>query len=253
MDSSSDIEGDSEGRNEGGGSTSDYRLLGRQVTVHQFMGGGKGESFLCIGFDHFFFLCMALFFDHAAADLLLWRRRNHSLGVIVLSTAAWLTFELSGLPFLSVSSDVLLIGIIISFVHAQVSSFRNSRQTDSLPELVLSEEMVNSTAASFRVKLNHLLVMAHDVTVGNDFRLFFKQVVIFLWLLSAIGSYISFCTLVYIGTILSVTIPALYSKYQRKVDKCCGLIHRQLSHQYKLVDENVISRLSWSLSKDKDS
>ncbi|CDY08565.1 BnaA05g28010D [Brassica napus] len=69
MDSSSDIEGDSEGRNEGGGSTSDYRLLGRQVTVHQFMGGGKGESFLCIG-DHFFFLCMALFFDHAAADLL---------------------------------------------------------------------------------------------------------------------------------------------------------------------------------------
>ena len=49
MDSSSDIEGDSEGRNEGGGSTSDYRLLGRQVTVHQFMGGGKGESFLCIG------------------------------------------------------------------------------------------------------------------------------------------------------------------------------------------------------------
>ena len=46
MDSSSDIEGDSEGRNEGGGSTSDYRLLGRQVTVHQFMGGGKGESFL---------------------------------------------------------------------------------------------------------------------------------------------------------------------------------------------------------------
>ncbi|KAF2549472.1 hypothetical protein F2Q70_00023654 [Brassica cretica] len=178
MDSSSDIEGDSEGRNEGGGSTSDYRLLGRQVTVHQFMGGGKGESFL-------------------SADLLLWRRRNHSLGVIVLSTAAWLTFELSGLPFLSVSSDVLLIGIIISFVHAKVSSFRN-RQADSLPELVLSEEMVNSTAASFRVKLNHLLVMAHDVTVGNDFRLFFK-VVICLWLLSAIGSYISFCTLVYIG------------------------------------------------------
>ncbi|KAL0708178.1 hypothetical protein Bca4012_074604 [Brassica carinata] len=232
MDSSSDIEGDSEGRNEGGGSTSDYRLLGRQVTVHQFMGGGKGESFL-------------------SADLLLWRRRNHSLGVLVLSTAAWLTFELSGLPILSVSSDVLLIGIIISFVHAQVSSFRN-RQADSLPELVLSEEMVNSTAASFRVKLNHLLVMAHDVTVGNDFRLFFK-VVICLWLLSAIGSYISFCTLVYIGTILSVTIPALYSKYQRKVDKCCGLIHRQLSHQYKLVDENVISKLSWSLSKDKDS
>ncbi|KAL1187888.1 Reticulon-like protein B16 [Cardamine amara subsp. amara] len=226
MDSSSDIDGDCDGRNEGG-SSSDYRLLGRQTTVHQFMGGGK------------------------AADLLLWRRRHLSLGVIIVSTVAWLIFELSGLPFLSVSSDVLLILIIISFIHARVSAFRN-RQPNSLPELVLSEEMVNSAAASFRIKLNHLLVMAHDVTVGNDFRLFFK-VVICLWLLSAIGSYISFCTLVYIGTILSVTIPALYSKYQSKVDKCCGSIHRKFSHHYKIVDENVISRLSWNINKDKDS
>ncbi|CAL9220342.1 unnamed protein product [Arabidopsis halleri] len=235
MDSLSDIDGDCDGRNEGG-SSSDYRLLGRQVTVHQFMGGGKGE----------------FFFPNLSADLLLWRRRHLSLGVIIISTVAWLIFEFSGLPFLSVSSDVLLIGIIISFVHARVSAFRKSRQLHSLPELVLSEEMVTSAAASFRIKLNHLLVMAHDVTVGNDFRLFFK-VVICLWLLSAIGSYISLCTLVYIGTILSVTIPALYSKYQSKVDKCCGTIHRRLSHHYKIVDENVISRLSWSLTNDKDS
>ncbi|CAA0382004.1 unnamed protein product [Arabidopsis thaliana] len=240
MDSLSDIDGDFDGRNEGG-SSSDYRLLGRQITVHQFMGGGKGEFF----FPEF------VFFHHFAADLLLWRRRHLSLGVIIISTVAWLIFEFSGLPFLSVSSDVLLIVIMISFVHARVSAFRN-RQLHSLPELVLSEEMVNSAAASFRIKLNHLLVMAHDVTVGNDFRLFFK-VVICLWLLSAIGSYISLCTLLYIGTILSVTIPALYSKYQSKVDKCCGTIHRRLSHHYKIVDENVISRLSWSLSKDKDS
>jgi len=67
---------------------------------------------------------MALFFD-VAADLLLWRRRHLSLGVIIISTVAWLIFEFSGLPFLSVSSDVLLIVIMISFVHARVSAFRN--------------------------------------------------------------------------------------------------------------------------------
>ena len=49
-----------------------------------------------------------------------------------------------------------------------------SRQLKSLPELELSEEMVNSVAASFRVKINYVLLMAHDITLGKDFRLFFK-------------------------------------------------------------------------------
>jgi len=49
-----------------------------------------------------------------------------------------------------------------------------SRQLQTLPELVLSEEMVNNAAASFRVKINNVLHMAHDITLGKDFRLFFK-------------------------------------------------------------------------------
>jgi hypothetical protein len=49
-----------------------------------------------------------------------------------------------------------------------------SRQLQALPELVLSEEMVNNAAASFRVKINNVLHMAHDITLGKDFRLFFK-------------------------------------------------------------------------------
>ncbi|KAJ6850615.1 reticulon-like protein B16 [Iris pallida] len=39
--------------------------------------------------------------------------------------------------------------------------------------------------------------MAHDITLGKDFKLFF-QVVAFLWLLSVAGSFFSFFTLAYI-------------------------------------------------------
>lgn len=48
------------------------------------------------------------------------------------------------------------------------------RQLQPLPELVLSEEMVNNTASSFRVKVNSMLLIAHDITLGKDFRVFFK-------------------------------------------------------------------------------
>ncbi|XP_022764859.1 reticulon-like protein B16 isoform X2 [Durio zibethinus] len=155
-----------------------------------------------------------------AADILLWKRWRVSFGVILVATVAWLIFERNG-------------------------------QLQTLPELELSEEMVNNAAASFRVKINNLLLMAHDITLGKDFRLFFK-VVICLWLLSAIGSYCSFFTLAYIGTVLSVTLPAFYGKYEEHVDKYCGMIHRKFSQHYKIVDESVINRIPRSLSKDKD-
>ncbi|KAB2063065.1 hypothetical protein ERO13_A10G178800v2 [Gossypium hirsutum] len=208
-------------------SSDDYRLFDRQGSLHQFLGGGK------------------------AADILLWKRWSVSLGVIVVASVAWLIFEWSGLPFLSICSDVLLILIIVLFVHSNYAAYRD-RQPQSLPELELSEEMVNNAAASFRVKINNVLLMAHDITLGKDFRLFFK-VVTCLWLLSAIGSYCSFFTLAYIGTILSVTLLAFYSKYEEPVNKYCGMIQRKFSQQYKIVDDSVTNRIPRSFSKDKDT
>lgn len=48
------------------------------------------------------------------------------------------------------------------------------RQLQMLPQLALSEEFVNDAAASIRAKINNALLMAHDITLGNDFRLFFR-------------------------------------------------------------------------------
>lgn len=219
-------EGDGDGSPSTSGGSS-YRLVGGQTTIHQMMGGGR------------------------AADVILWKRRHVSFGIIVVATVAWLLFERSGLSVLSISTDVFLVLVVLQFLRANYAASKH-KHLQALPELVLSEEMVNNAAASFRVKINYALLVAHDITLGKDFILFFK-VVICLWLLSAIGSVLSSFTLAYIGTILSITIPALYNRYQDHVDRFAGLIHRQMSHHYKIVDENVISRIPRSLSKDKDS
>ncbi|KAK1312313.1 Reticulon-like protein B16 [Acorus calamus] len=203
-----------------------YRLFDRQRSMHQIIGGGK------------------------AADVLLWKRWGISFGIIVVATIAWLLFERSGLSFLLISSDVLLILIVVQFVWGNIAVLLK-KQLQPLPELVLSEEMVNSAAASFRVKINNMLLMAHDITLGKDFKLFFK-VVVCLWLLSVVGSFFSFFTLAYIGTVISITIPALYNKYEERVDRYAGFVHQKFSKHYKIVDENIISRLPRRFTKDKD-
>lgn len=206
---------------------SGYRLFDRQRSIHQIIGGGK------------------------AADVILWKRRRISFTVIIVATIAWLVYERSGLSFLTISSDVLLILIVIRFVRANGAVLLN-KQIRPLPELVLSEEMVNNVAASFRVKVNNVLLMAHDITLGKDFRLFF-QVVVLLWILSVVGSFFSFFTLAYIGTIAAITVPALYNKYEERVDRYAGLVHRKFSKHYKVVDENVIRRIPARISNDKDA
>ncbi|KAJ7965128.1 Reticulon-like protein [Quillaja saponaria] len=238
MENSQDLintEGDGDGRKptastsstSGGVARSGYRLFGREASIYQCLGGGK------------------------VADILLWKRWYISFGVIVVATAAWFLFEQTGLPFLSICSDVLLILVLMLFLHSNYASLRN-KQLKTFPELVVSEEMVNNAAASFRVKINNVLLMAHDITLGKDFRLFFK-VVVCLWLLSVIGSFFSFFTLAYIGTIISIIIPALYSKFEDHVDRYFGLIHQQFSKHYRIVDESVFNSLPRSISKDKDS
>lgn len=55
------------------------------------------------------------------------------------------------------------------------------------------------------------------------------------------------------GSILSITLPALYSKHEETVDGYYGKIHRQFSKHYKIVDEGVFNRLPRNVPRDKDS
>lgn len=53
------------------------------------------------------------------------------------------------------------------------------------------------------------------------------------------------------GTIVFITVPALYNKFEDHVDRYAGKIHRQFSRHYKIVDESI-SRLPRSISKNKE-
>lgn len=68
--------------------------------------------------------CLCLL-PNVAADVLLWKRRRVSFGVMVVATVAWVVYEWSGLSFLSICSDVLLILIVLLFLRANYAALRN--------------------------------------------------------------------------------------------------------------------------------
>nr|KJB76894.1 hypothetical protein B456_012G111200 [Gossypium raimondii] len=80
---------------------------------------------------------------------MLWRRGNLTMGILLVTLAAWVVFEKSGYTLLSLVSNVLLLLIGILFLWAKSAAILN-RPAPPLPELYLSEETVNEMGAFIR-------------------------------------------------------------------------------------------------------
>ncbi|GLT52683.1 hypothetical protein SLA2020_260070 [Shorea laevis] len=202
------------------------RLFNRHRTVHQILGGGL------------------------VADVILWRRKNLTMGILLLTLAVWVVFERSGYTLLSLVSSVLLLLTIILFLWAKSAAIL-SRPAPPLPELYLSEEMVNDAATFIRTQVNELLSVSHDVAMGKDSRLFFK-VAALLGLISIVGGLTDFLTLGYTSLVIVLAVPALYERYEDFVDSYCMMGYRKMQQLCVKFSRNCVNSVqNWILEMRK--
>ncbi|KAL6987724.1 hypothetical protein U1Q18_013472 [Sarracenia purpurea var. burkii] len=202
------------------------RLFNRQRTVHQILGG------------------------RLVADVMLWRSKNLTVGILVTTLAAWLVFEKSGYTLLSLVSSVLLLLLVILFLWAKSASILN-RPPPPLPDLYLSEEVVNDMVAFFRGRINALLSASKDIALGKDTVMFLK-VAAYLGLISVIGSLTDFLTLGYTSLVIVLTIPALYEKHEDYIDRYVLTGCDKLQQFYVNFDIECLGRVrKWILENKK--
>ncbi|CAK9179764.1 unnamed protein product [Ilex paraguariensis] len=202
------------------------RLFNRQRTVHQILGGGL------------------------VADVMLWRQKNVTVGILVVTLAAWVVFERSGYTLLSLVSNVLLLLFSILFLWAKSAAILN-RPAPPLPHMYLSDDMVHEAGEFIQNQINVLLSVSQDIAMGKDSRMFVK-VAVALWLISIVGGFTDFLTLGYTSLVISFTIPALYERYEDHVDSFVILGYRKLKHLYVRFDAECIGKVqNWILEKKK--
>ncbi|XP_058080913.1 reticulon-like protein B11 [Magnolia sinica] len=197
----------------------------RKISVHQSLGGGP------------------------VADVLLWKRRSAGVFLLLAASTVWFLFERAGHSLLSLVANVLLLLVVILFFWAKSASLLN-RPLPPLPNLEVSEDFVGKVADASRDWINHVLAIAHNIALGRDAKLFAK-VVVALWLVSYVGGLFSFLTLVYIGIVLALSVPALYDRYQDRVDEKLCATHKVLLTWYRQIDSTVLSRIPLPSNKEK--
>ncbi|QCE04230.1 riboflavin kinase [Vigna unguiculata] len=202
------------------------RLFNRQRTLHEILGGGQ------------------------VADLILWRRKNQTMGILLVTLAVWIVFERSGYTLLSLVSNVFLLLIVILFLWAKSAAILN-RPAPPLPQLHLSEELANEVTDFIRTRVNDLLSVSQDIALGKDSKLFLK-VAAYLWLISIIGGFTDFLTLAYTSLFIVLTVPAIYERYEEYIDMYILKGYRKLCFLHVKIKEKYVSRVhNWILEKKK--
>jgi len=168
---------------------------------------------------------------------------------LVSATTLWCLFEVAGYNTLSFVANVLLLLVVILFFWAKSASLLN-RPLPPIPDLEISEEFVAKAAGAMQVWINPALSIACDIAVGRNLKLFLK-VAIGLWIASFIGGLFNFITLVFIGVLLSLSVPVVYDKFQDHIDEQLCVVLGILQMQYRKIDDNLLKKIPISLNKEK--
>ncbi|XP_057506157.1 reticulon-like protein B8 isoform X1 [Actinidia eriantha] len=193
------------------------RLFGRQKPVHHLLGGGK------------------------SADVLLWRNKKISAGVLAGATAIWVLFEWLNYNFLPLVCFALVLGMIAQFVWSNASGLIN-RSPSKVPRLVLPDELFVNVAKSVGAEVNRALGFLQDVACGGNIKQF-VIVVASLWIAAMVGCWCNFLTVLYIGFVAAHTLPVLYERYDDQVDGFVYNVLGQLQHHYRKLDSYVLSKI----------
>ncbi|OVA02058.1 Reticulon [Macleaya cordata] len=185
----------------------------------------------------------------AVADVLLWKQRSTSAILLVSSSIIWFFFEPAGYNLLLFITNALLLLVVILFFWAKSADLLN-RPLPPLPNLEISDDSVGKLAREMQFWINCVLEVAREIILGGNAKLLI-EVTISLWLVSYIGGLFNFITLVYIGVVLSLTVPALYDKYQDHFDDKLSVTHKVVTTQYRKFDENILSKIKKTPSKEK--
>lgn len=186
----------------------------------------------------------------AVADTLLWRKCYGGVVTLIGSTVVWLLFERAGYNFLALFANSLLLLVVILFFWAKSASLLN-RPLPPIPNLDISEESVLQAADEMRVWFNSALSTLHEIAVDGNLRTLIL-VAFGLWLISFIGSLFNFLTLIYVGILLSFSVPFLYETFQAQVDEKLVVVHKNMSGVLKKADL-ILQKIPVSQKKEKKS
>ncbi|KAK3161625.1 hypothetical protein QOZ80_1BG0079470 [Eleusine coracana subsp. coracana] len=145
----------------------------RHKSIHNLLGGGK------------------------VADILLWKDRNISAGVLVSGKLIWYLFDVVEYNIIPLLCQIAAIAMLVIFIWSNAAPLLNIAPP-RIPEVIISEHAFQQIAQTIHYKLAYTVACLYEIACGKDLKKFLL-VIGSLLILSEIGSSYSFTSLLYLG------------------------------------------------------
>ncbi|KAG8077600.1 hypothetical protein GUJ93_ZPchr0007g3308 [Zizania palustris] len=105
------------------------------------------------------------------ADILLWKNRNLSAGVLVGATLIWFLFDVVEYNIIPLLCQSAIISMIVIFIWSNVAPLFD-RAPPRIPEVIISEHAFKETALAIHHKLANIVPVLYDIACGKDLKKF---------------------------------------------------------------------------------
>ncbi|KAG1334713.1 reticulon-like protein B2 [Cocos nucifera] len=183
------------------------------------------------------------------ADIVLWRNKPLSAGLLVGATVIWLLVEVVDYHFLTLLCHMTIVAMLVVFAWSNGAALLQA-PPPKIPGVNLSRAF--KVVQTFESKLNHSLSILHGIAFGEDLKLFLLTIGS-LWMVSVIGSCYSFPSLLYFVFLCTLTLPALYKKYKTEVDDLADKGSNELKKLVDKFSENFLTMIPRSPVKEEKS
>ncbi|PWA43960.1 reticulan like protein B13 [Artemisia annua] len=176
----------------------------------------------------------------------MWRRKRMSVGVVAAATLFWVVMEVYRFNFLTVASWTAMF--LFSSLFAWANIYRIIYKEDpSMSGLGISESTANEMVKLIRETSEEGLRWMFKVGAQSEWYVF-AATVVGLWILSKIGELTDLITLVFIGTVVGMTLPVIWHKYDYKIREYGKRLQMQSKRFYSMIDERVLQKVKNKLN-----
>ncbi|KAM1048036.1 hypothetical protein EV1_027015 [Malus domestica] len=174
-------------------------------------------------------------------DILLWRKKKQSFLVLLTATATWILLDVYQFNFLTVISYVAMFIVTSLFLSGNLLRLLGKEPPD-LSRVGITEKSALEMGNTIRAWVEAGIRWMFQVAAEREWFVFVGTVS-GLWLLSRVARCVDLLTLLYIGIVMGMTVPAMYVKYEDKIGRSEEKLKAQLKRYYDTLDEKVVKKI----------